>query len=718
MRLVRMNIAGFRGFNKEAEFDLDADVIVLSGFNGTGKTSFFDAILWGLTGSIERMGQKASVINKFASVDDARVEIVLRTHDGRELVVVRRLSGIDSPTETLSVTVDGHREIGTSARALLLSELTWGGGDADDSLESLSRWLTKSVYLEQDRVRAFVESSNEQQRFEIVGELVGAASLNRLNRELDSARRAWSAATNRMKDDLSAMRHKHSGLVNRLNDIDSSIDREELLNEAAEWLNTTSRTAQRVKMKKPAKNVGVAVWASTIDRSVGLVAAELRALEELSSDINRMHRKLKHTPTPSADLSKARSTVEDLERMVVQTADDLKDAEEAASATRRKQLTDAEESRSVANLAQLALKHMGDLCPVCNQQHDPKATERRLRELVERVNLQVDTTDELGVAQVADTLAGLESRLAAERQQLFEKESIVRQLDESEARLKSSAESLGFSAIREEADLPNWLDSLKTEVDARSAKLRDAREQGMRVSASLARAFEAGEAEQLRGQIDDLNETITNQTSECALRDEAYEDARVLHEAIRDLEESFVDDELLRIDNLLQDVYAAVDPHPEFRAVRFLTRRQRGRGQLWTTLEAAGDAEPIVVEEPTTVLSSSQLNVLAVATFIAMNLSIKNLPIQVMALDDPLQSLDNVNLLGLTDLLRQLRGQRQLVISTHDDHLVGLLERKLRPISTAERTMTVRLDAWDRSGPVVTTREIDRDNRKLRLAVA
>ena len=76
-----------------------------------------------------------------------------------------------------------------------------------------------------------------------------------------------------------------------------------------------------------------------------------------------------------------------------------------------------------------------------------------------------------------------------------------------------------------------------------------------------------------------------------------------------------------------------------------------------------------------------------------------------------------MNLLGLTDLLRRLRGRRQLIISTHDDRLAGLLERKLRPLATPERTIALWLDAWDRSGPVVIPREVPRDERKLRLAV-
>ena len=715
MRLVRMSVSGFRAFAAEAEFDLDADVIVLSGFNGTGKTSFFDAILWGLTGSVERIGPRTSVINKFAELEDARVEIALRLYSGGDLVVVRRLSGIDSPTETLTVASNGVRERGTAAQALLLSELAANGDDSDQSFESLSSWLTKSVYLEQDRVRAFVEASNEQQRFEIVGELVGAAILSKLNRELESARKAWTTKTNRMRDEIVSARHSRSGMVDRLDDIDSTIDEDEILGACAAWSRAASRVVRRGEVKMPAENAGVSVWASVIDRAVGQVSAESRALEVLSSDLTSMRQALNQSPAIADAHAELRARVEELQRMVAQAAGDLKDAEEEVSAARRKQLAQSEASRSLASMAQLALRHLDELCPVCNQPHDSEATERRLRALIKRGDLSVDIPEEQHLALAADNLSSLESRLAVERQRLHESESAFRGLEEGRARLESAAESLGLVAQPDRNELSDWLDWLASEMQARSAQLRSLREDGMRLSAEVARALEAGEAAQLRHQITDLTETIAKQESECDLRDEAYEDAQALHEAIRDLEGSFVDDELVRIDDLLQGIYAAVDPHPEFKAVQLLTRRHRGRGQLWTKLEADGHGKPVTIEEPRTVLSSSQLNVLAVATFMALNLSIKDLPLEVLALDDPLQSLDNVNLLGFADLLRRLRGRRQLIVSTHDDRLAGLLERKLRPLTEHERTMTFWLDAWDRSGPVVTAREVARDERTLRL---
>jgi exonuclease SbcC len=54
-RLKSISIEGFRAYNEMHMFDLDADVIVLYGPNGLGKTSFFDAIDYVCTGRIGRL---------------------------------------------------------------------------------------------------------------------------------------------------------------------------------------------------------------------------------------------------------------------------------------------------------------------------------------------------------------------------------------------------------------------------------------------------------------------------------------------------------------------------------------------------------------------------------------------------------------------------------------------------------------------------------------
>ena len=117
-------------------------------------------------------------------------------------------------------------------------------------------------------------------------------------------------------------------------------------------------------------------------------------------------------------------------------------------------------------------------------------------------------------------------------------------------------------------------------------------------------------------------------------------------------------------------------------------------------------------------LSSSQLNVLAVAVFLSLNLGTHSLPLRTAILDDPLQSLDDLNLLGLMDLLKRLREKRQLMVSTHDSRFASLLERKLRPISDSQRTVRVELSGWSSEGPVVDQFDVQPDLLPIRMAAA
>jgi len=135
-------------------------------------------------------------------------------------------------------------------------------------------------------------------------------------------------------------------------------------------------------------------------------------------------------------------------------------------------------------------------------------------------------------------------------------------------------------------------------------------------------------------------------------------------------------------------------------------------------VNGSSPSDPVEEKEseiPASVLSSSQLNALAVSVFLALNIGVPKPPLSVAMLDDPLQSLDDVNLLGLVDLFRRTRGRRQLIVSTHDGRFGNLLCRKLRPTTDDSRTMVIELDGWSRQGPSVTVREIMRDPVALRL---
>ncbi len=240
--------------------------------------------------------------------------------------------------------------------------------------------------------------------------------------------------------------------------------------------------------------------------------------------------------------------------------------------------------------------------------------------------------------------------------------------------------------------------------------------EGEHLSVLLARSAEIAQREDLERQAEALSNEVTGREQDLTARLETGEVASGILDRLREVNAEIVAAQLERVAPLLQRIYAQVDPHPSFRAVSFLTRTVRGRGRLWTSLDDIG--AHVSVDEPSAVLSSSQLNVLAVSTFLALNLGIETLPLQVVALDDPLQSLDTVNLLGLADLLRRVKSTRQVIVSSHDERLATLLARKLRPVSETESAHLIRLTGWTREGPSVSQEAIRPDVPPLRLVAS
>ena len=135
IRLQSVSIKNFRAYRKPQRFDLGADVTVLYGPNGFGKTSFFDAIDFATTGEIGRLGlgghaNKAKFNKTAAHLDSTPENSVVSltfTSNGVERKVVRRVSSRMHPR------LDGQ----LCDRKTILSEITGRSVGAVDRVENL-----------------------------------------------------------------------------------------------------------------------------------------------------------------------------------------------------------------------------------------------------------------------------------------------------------------------------------------------------------------------------------------------------------------------------------------------------------------------------------------------------------------------------------------------------------------------------------------------------
>jgi DNA repair exonuclease SbcCD ATPase subunit len=715
MRLTHLSLSGFRGFPTEQSFDLDADAVVVLGVNGQGKTSLFDGVLWGLTGNIPRLGEDARLVSMYSPSGGARVEVELRSSSGSPLTVTR---SFDGERQQLRLEHAGEASRDDAARVRLM-EILWPEGTfTPDGLAALTSALTRSVYLQQDLVREFIEADSEQQRFEAVSELVGAGRVTDLSLALERAKTAWSRATNTRAKDLDGAERQLNTLEVQLATLTPQAKSDTDI--SSTWEAWWDRTHELTGSSLTSPQAGSSEAPRALDNAVKLIDAERRRLERRAELLEEMLQDLK---TATAQEGSAVETGE-LQQAVAKAAAEVDSARQAleqaqaeTAVQRRRQVELGEAQGELRTLAQLALRHLGTTCPVCGQDYDEADTRHRLETLAAA---GAETSPRPGsdsqtsqVPALAATLEGRErahsSAMTALRNAETSDRDRRRQRDErgrriSELDLRPADSPDLVTRVRQAAK-----DTLKllAEVDRH-------RTTGEQMALAITRVGEAARRRELEQQVERLGADTAKLKELVDSREQTGALAGAVLDGLRSAASEVVAAELEKLDPLLQRIYATADPHPSFRVVRLLTKIARGRGRL--NAAVFDPQADLSSESPETVLSSSQMNALAVSLFLALNFGVPTLPMQAVMLDDPLQSLDDVNLLGLIDLLRRSKDQRQLLVSTHDLRFGRLLARKLRPVSDLQRTRLIELSAWGPDGPVVEQYDGPRDPERLRIA--
>lgn len=87
-------------------------------------------------------------------------------------------------------------------------------------------------------------------------------------------------------------------------------------------------------------------------------------------------------------------------------------------------------------------------------------------------------------------------------------------------------------------------------------------------------------------------------------------------------------------------------------------------------------------------MSSGQVSALSLGFFLSLNRVYSNVPL--MLIDDPSQSLDEVNIASLTDLLRCEFSHRQLVISSHEDDISAYIRYRFTKAGLSNRSLNMQ----------------------------
>lgn len=132
--------------------------------------------------------------------------------------------------------------------------------------------------------------------------------------------------------------------------------------------------------------------------------------------------------------------------------------------------------------------------------------------------------------------------------------------------------------------------------------------------------------------------------------------------------------------DLINRLYNAIDPHPDYKEIQFKCDFKLKYPRLKVLLNSREDGKESIV--PNLYFSTAQINILSFCIFLAKALFAtdnEGKSMDCIFIDDPIQALDDINVLSIIDLLRNVAFSmdKQIVLTTHDRNFFELLQKKV-----------------------------------------
>lgn len=271
-------------------------------------------------------------------------------------------------------------------------------------------------------------------------------------------------------------------------------------------------------------------------------------------------------------------------------------------------------------------------------------------------------------------------------QQVIQLELSAFNQDSEKARLKSLQEEKQNADARMDGFRSLLKDKLEIEsqfIDHKTlAATLDLKEQGFNVSLLNNKSL-LDEYAKIEKYADHINEFLQSENAKLVLEQLAV-DKTFLEENVRSVlneelvkTKAFLQDKVKEFfyENLINDLYRKIDPHPDFKEVHFSADFDADIPRLDVFVRDQVNKKVELI--PNLYFSTAQINILSLSIFLATALNTPGY--DCIFIDDPIQSMDSVNILSTIDLLRSivLNYGKQIILSTHDETFFNLLKKKM-----------------------------------------
>ncbi|MEY2536441.1 MAG: hypothetical protein QOG67_181 [Verrucomicrobiota bacterium] len=665
MKITHLELAGFRGVRGKVSIEFPSGFAIITGANGTGKSTICDAIEYALSGTILRHPESTETGETFedylwwrgqGNAESRFVTLKLLTEDNQEITIKR------DPTGLHGINEEGIGEALCSEHA------------AD---ESIAHNLCQTSIIRGEHVAELSLDLAETERFNFVKRSLGANDLSHVEQKASEVSK-W------FREEASTLDSEYTRLRSVILQITSDISA------ATAQLSETNDLAAAESALRSLLGNGAVDSTTLMSRAraeLGSLRIHIPSLLAATQRIKEVESAIQESETPAY---KSR----------------VKQMDEQLAASREKQSTIAKESREVdeklrqeqerrpalESLAQLCehgrrLGLQNGKCPLCASavpeedfgkqlqkiHHDIEKQNAALLTLVERQtklrnDLRSSTTEVEALQRQHQDLVSRPESLRSELARL--KQECSRLIEETKIQSKSPEEVI--DSMRQRAtSLEKYVGLLETSKTVE--RLNQLRKQ----------------LEEHRKQGDSIDARISKQR----IVSERFREAA---SALKRMSGELVDDRLAELSPLLQEIYARLRPHVDWTEMSYLIR---GDVRRFLSLRVGNELNPKFM------FSSGQRRAAGLAFLLAVHLSRSRCRLNSLVLDDPVQHIDDYRALHLVEILHAIRRSgRQVICTVEDESLASLLCRRLSgPLG--EEGVLLKMGYVPNAGVVVKARE-------------
>ncbi|PEU07902.1 MULTISPECIES: AAA family ATPase, partial [unclassified Bacillus (in: firmicutes)] len=259
MRIKKIEIQGFRGFVNNTIFEFrDSEMVLIYGPNGHGKTSFFDAIEWGLTGKINRYDISSDERNrtKFIRNQLSKNPPIIKlsiVHNDTEILIVREgiqssQNSTDYGKHTLKLFINNEEYQGEIPEEEYLAKQIINDDWHDKiSTDKLNNMYNLTHYLGQEKMLNFVNETKDKDRYDALSTILGTEQFYFYESKFKAARDMVNSDISEIQSDISKLMFEKERVNKEINSLKVELNKQSIDKTEIEQLLITYQ--QRFKTK-------------------------------------------------------------------------------------------------------------------------------------------------------------------------------------------------------------------------------------------------------------------------------------------------------------------------------------------------------------------------------------------------------------------------------------------------------------------------------------